>query len=54
VVEDACEASFVLFTVAVDNVTNNTYAVACSWWGARGLPVCRNTGTPLIGCTVSM
>jgi len=52
--EDVCDAKFKLYTVAVDNTTNNTYSVACAWWGSRGLPVCRNTGTPLIGCTVSM
>eukprot|EP00930_Biecheleria_cincta_P078296 TRINITY_DN6571_c1_g1_i2.p1 TRINITY_DN6571_c1_g1~~TRINITY_DN6571_c1_g1_i2.p1 ORF type:complete len:457 (+),score=45.20 TRINITY_DN6571_c1_g1_i2:92-1372(+) len=51
--EDDCNAKFKLYTVA-DNTTNNTYSVACEWWGSKGLPVCRNTGSPLIGCTVSM
>lgn len=54
VIQASCEATYVLFNVAIDNETNSTYSMACEWGGANGLPICRNTATPLIGCTVSM
>jgi len=53
--EDACESHYVLFTrLATGNETNTTFAVSCEWWGARGMPICRNTGSALVGCTVSL
>lgn len=56
--EDVCDSHYMLFTKNTTGAGNQeestTFAVACEWWGAKGLPICRNSGTPLVGCTVSL